>query len=147
MTRPKNRNEIVVIWWRDIPAQVNAQAGRQRHQTLLDGRFQRAIDRAKRKAGIHTATDDIAQWRRVTHPLVGDPADAAAAMVRLIEQSFPRERLGMLAFAGGFEADAAALGSSGALTDGTVSREVLAALDELDEPDGQEADEQEQGSP
>jgi Virulence factor len=150
-SRPRIRTEVVVIWWRDIPAQVNAQAGRERHQVLLEGRFQRAIDRAKRKAGIDTAADDIAQWRRVTHPLVGDPAEAAADMVSRIEQSYPRERLGLLAFAGGFERDVDALG---ALSEGTISREALAALDELDDGDGDGRDDPshevattEQGSP
>ena len=43
-------------------------------------RFQRAIDRAKRKAKIRTAQEDVAQWRRISHPLDGDgPAAAAEA--------------------------------------------------------------------
>ena len=57
---------LVTIYWRDIPAQVNGQSGRDRHQVVLSGKFQRAIDRAKRKADIYTAEQDIAQWRRVS---------------------------------------------------------------------------------
>jgi len=53
--------EVVTIFWRDIPAQVNGQDGRDRHQVLLSSKFQRAVDRAKRKAGIYTAEDDITQ--------------------------------------------------------------------------------------
>ena len=45
---------MVVIYWRDIPAQVNANAIAT-HQVLLPAPFQRAIDRAKRKAKIYTA--------------------------------------------------------------------------------------------
>ena len=38
--------KLVTIYWRDIPAQVTAQAGRHREKALLDARFQHAIDRA-----------------------------------------------------------------------------------------------------
>ena len=62
-------NQLVVISWRDIPAQVNAQAGRRRHQVVLDDRFQQAIDRAAIVAGKTTAQDYVAEWRRTQHPL------------------------------------------------------------------------------
>lgn len=121
---PRDRREIVVIWWRDIPTQVNAQSGRERYQLLLPDRFQRAVDRAKRKAKIYTAHEDIAQWRRVSEPLVGEPEEAAAAVVARLDDEYPRERLGLLAFAGGFEADVQSI---------EVSRAELAALEELEE--------------
>jgi Virulence factor len=97
--------ELVVIMWRDIPAQVNAQVGRERHQVLLPDRFQRAIDRAKRKAKIRTAQDDVAQWRRVSRPLDGDAPAAAQAEADRLETEYSPERLGKLAFAGGWERD------------------------------------------
>lgn len=122
----RGSNEVVVIWWRDIPAQVNAQAGRERKQVQMSDKFQRAIDRAKRKAHIYTADEDIAQWRRVSLPLVGDLAEAAEREADRLEVEYPRERLGRLAFAGGFEAD----------VDMTaISRSELAALEELEEPE------------
>ena len=119
-------NEVVVILWRDIPAQVNAQAGRERKQVQMSDKFQRAIDRAKRKAHIYTADEDIAQWRRVSLPLVGDLAEAAEREADRLEVEYSRERLGRLAFAGGFEAD---VGMT------TISRNELAALEELEEPE------------
>lgn len=70
-------NSVVVIKWRDIPAQVNAQMGRDRFQIVLSAKFQRAIDRAKRKANIYTAEEDIAQWSRDSLPLEGTLAEAA----------------------------------------------------------------------
>lgn len=102
MPRP-SRNEVVVIMWRDIPAQVNGQSGRNRHQVTLAPRFQRAIDRAKRKARIVTAHEDVAQWRRVSTPCAGDVAAAAAEAARNVEREYPEHRLGTIAFNGGFD--------------------------------------------
>lgn len=121
---PRGSNEVVIIMWRDIPAQVNAQAGRERKQVQLSDKFQRAVDRAKRKAHIYTADEDIAQWRRVSLPLVGDLAEAAAREADRLDGEYSRERLGRLAFAGGFEAD---------VDDSAISVTELLALEELEE--------------
>ncbi|CAN5666744.1 MAG: virulence factor [Ilumatobacteraceae bacterium] len=102
---PRRGNDVVVIYWRDIPAQVNGQAGRDRHQVALSEKFQRAIDRAKRKAKIYTANEDVAQWRRGSTPCDGDVASAAKEQADRLEADYSAERLGKLAFAGGFEVD------------------------------------------
>lgn len=120
MTR--GSNSVVIILWRDIPAQVNAQAGRERHQIMLSTKFQRAIDRAKRKAHIYTADEDVSQWRRISSSLVGDLKEAAQREVNRIESEYTRHRLGMLAFAGGFESDVQEL---------SIASKDLAALEEL----------------
>ena len=111
--------EVVVILWRDIPAQVNGQVGRDRHQVLLSEKFQRAVDRAKRKAKIHTAQEDVAQWRREARPADGDVAAAAQAEADRLEASYSEERLGKLAFAGGWEQD---VGGEAAPTEGAPAR-------------------------
>lgn len=121
---PRNAASIVVIKWRDIPAQVNAQFGRERYQLVLSAKFQRAIDRAKRKAGIYTAEEDVAQWSRETLPLEGTMEDAAKAVAARLEAEFSREWLGRLAYAGGFAADVQA---------GDPDSDELAALEELDD--------------
>lgn len=115
--------EVVTIYWRDIPAQVNGQNGRDRHQLLLSSKFQRAVDRAKRKAGIYTADEDIAQWHR-TSESCDDHVAAAEARVAELEQEYSREYLGRLAYAGGFAAD---------IESGDVDRDALLALEELDD--------------
>jgi Virulence factor len=118
--------EVVTIFWRDIPAQVNGQDGRERHQVLLSSKFQRAVDRAKRKAGIYTAEEDIAQWRRTSEACSDgvDHATAADARAEALEAEYSREYLGKLAYAGGFAAD---------VTDVDVDRDVLLALEELED--------------
>ena len=127
----RGARQLIVIYWRDIPAQVNAQEGRQRHQIVLGGKFQRAIDRAKRKARIYTADEEVAQWRRDTRPIEGDLGEAAQAAAEAIDREYQHERLGLLAYYGGWEADV--------VTTEAIDREVLAALEELDdEPDKEE---------
>ena len=121
---PRNGAVIVIIKWRDIPAQVNAQFGRERFQLVLSAKFQRAIDRAKRKAHIYTAEEDVAQWSRETLPLEGTMEDAAKAVVDRLEEQYSREHLGRLAYAGGWEKDVEAM---------DVSTRELAALEELEE--------------
>lgn len=118
--------EVVTIYWRDIPAQVNGQDGRDRHQVLLSSKFQRAVDRAKRKAGIYTAEEDIAQWRRTSEPCAegSDHVAAAEARAAVLEAEYTREHLGKLAYAGGFVAD---------ITDDDVDRDALLALEELED--------------
>jgi hypothetical protein len=96
-------NQVVVIMWRDIPAQVNAQAGRQRVQKPLSDKFERAIDMAKRKGKIVTAHEDVAQWHRITLPCGDDLGAAATAEAERLEAAFPKERLGKIAFRGGWE--------------------------------------------
>ncbi len=122
--RRAGKAEVVTIFWRDIPAQVNGQSADGRHQVLLSTKFQRAVDRAKRKAKIYTAEEDIAQWRRLSAPCDGDVVAAAEAEASRLEHEYSREFLGRLAYAGGFEAD---------IEDAAIDRDELLALEELDE--------------
>ncbi|MEY2740916.1 MAG: hypothetical protein RL283_1018 [Actinomycetota bacterium] len=126
---PRNASEVVVIYWRDIPAQVNAQRGRERQQVVLGSKFARAIDRAKRKARIDTAAEDVAQWRRVSVPLEGTLEEAAQREASRLDADYPRERLGKLAYAGGWERD---------VEDGPADAAELAALEELDDTERDE---------
>lgn len=128
----RGNRELIVIYWRDIPAQVNAQEGRDRHQVVLGGKFQRAIDRAKRKAGIYTADEEVAQWRRESRPIDGDLDAEAQAAADAIEREYRRDRLGLLAYYGGWEADV--------VNTEAIDRDVLAALEELSDEDLGEED-------
>jgi Virulence factor len=101
--RGNDSAQIIVISWRDIPAQVNAQKGREREQYVLSAKFQRAIDRAKRKAKVYTAHEDIAQWKRESRPCTDDLRSEMMAEAQRLEEQYSREHLGRLGFAGGWE--------------------------------------------
>ena len=100
--------QLVTIWWRDIPTQVNAQQGRARYQAVLPRRFQRAVDEAATAAGLTQASDYVAEWRRTSVPHAGSPtadalqaaADAAAAR---FDAEYPKARLVALSRNHGYE--------------------------------------------
>ena len=101
---PRRGSELVVISWRDIPAQVNARAGAEKHQVVLPRRFQRAIDDAAMVAGKKTANEYVGEWRRTAAALPADGAVAAAAEAEAqrLDDAFPRERLQELVANGGW---------------------------------------------
>jgi hypothetical protein len=99
----RSGNQIVVIMWRDIPAQINGQVGDERHQVMLPHRFQKAIDRAAMVAGKKTAQDYVGEWRRTTHPIVGELVESVDTTAAHIEAEFTNERLHVLVANGGWD--------------------------------------------
>jgi Virulence factor len=101
-------DQIVVISWRDIPAQVNGRAGTEKHQVVLPRRFQRAIDEAAMVAGKRSAGDYVAQWRRTAIPLPEGGVDVAAttqAEADRLKSEFSPERLSVYVTTGGWDPD------------------------------------------
>jgi hypothetical protein len=96
--------ELVIVCWRDIPAQVIVKAGRQSAKRPLDDRFQEAIDRAAMRANLRDTDAYLGEWRRSTAGPCGDDleAEADAAAARL-DADYPQERLRALVANGGRE--------------------------------------------
>ncbi|MYB28862.1 MAG: hypothetical protein F4X38_06955 [Acidimicrobiaceae bacterium] len=102
--RRSDGNSLVLISWRDIPAQVNGGSGTDRVQRILPRRFQRAIDRAAMVAGKTQASQYVGEWRRTTIPAGSDDPEAAAmAAAASLEEAFPRERLDEFVRTGGWD--------------------------------------------
>ncbi len=93
-----------IVYWRDIPAQVKARAGRTRLAKPLTDRFQQAIDEAAMRAGL-TGTDDYLQeWRTgEATDLDGEPEAVVDKLAAELEASYPPERLRKLVAASGRE--------------------------------------------
>jgi hypothetical protein len=100
---PRKSSEVVVILWRDIPAQVNGKAGGERHQVLLPHRFQKAIDRAAMVAEKKTAQEYVGEWRRASYPLAGDLVATIDEIAQRMEAEFPNDRLMTLVDNGGWD--------------------------------------------
>ena len=95
--------QLITIYWRDIPAQVNAKSRTDKHQVLLKPRFQKAIDRAAMVADITTASEYVNEWRREAVAIDGDLSEAAQTEADRIDAEFGAERLEELVHAGGFD--------------------------------------------
>lgn len=101
--RRATTDELVTIFWRDIPAQVTATVAGTKGSWLLDRRFQNAIDRAAGVAGLTAAEDYVRQWRRSTVPTAGDPELVARSAAEALEQRYTARRLHELVRNGGLE--------------------------------------------
>ncbi len=90
--------ELTIIYWRDIPSQVIAKAGRKNAKRELSERFIRAIDAAAMKSGAKSADAYLEDWRRQSVGACGDDleAEADAAAARL-EHEYDTHRLAELA--------------------------------------------------
>ncbi|SMH56564.1 virulence factor [Maritimibacter sp. HL-12] len=88
---------LIIVYWRDIPAQVIVGKGRTAAKRPLPERFEQAIDRAAMKSGLAGTDDYLAQWRRegpVETP--GEPAAIAAAEAARIDAEYSQDRLQQL---------------------------------------------------
>ncbi len=77
--------QLIVISWRDIPAQVLVKRGREVAKVQLSQRFQEAVDRAAMRAGKGSSDAYLADWQRSAPRACGDDlkavADAEAASI------------------------------------------------------------------
>ena len=96
--------QIVILYWRDIPSQVTAKAGRKQAKVLLTDRFQEAIDRAAMRGKLRDTDSYLEQWRRGAPADCGDDLEAEAARLAAeIESTYDDARLTALVEAGGAE--------------------------------------------
>jgi len=94
----------IVVYWRDIPAQVIIKQGRKTAKRELSLRFTEAIDMAAMRTGAAESGDYLAEWRKADPTPVSDDLEAEADLaVTEIEAAFDRERLVALVKAGGHE--------------------------------------------
>jgi len=100
---------LIIISWRDIPAQVIVKRGREAAKVQLSHRFQEAVDRAAMRAGKGSSEAYLADWQRSAPRPCGDDlhAEAAAEAARL-EAKFTDEDLERLIRAKGVDESACA---------------------------------------
>lgn len=94
--------DLIVVYWRDIPAQIIVKKGRANAKRELPLRFTEAIDMAAMRDGASDTDAYLAEWRKADPVPVGDDLEAEAAKAHdEIDAQYPRERLVALAKAGG----------------------------------------------
>jgi len=96
--------QLIIVYWRDIPAQVIVKAGRQNAKRQLSERFEKAIDRAAMRADLKDTDSYLAEWRRAEPVAVGDDLEAEAeTAARRLEDDYSADRLRDLVAAGGWD--------------------------------------------
>ena len=93
--------ELIVIWWRDIPAQVMASRGRDRARAQLSDRFQEAIDTAATREGLIGTDDYMSEWHKDVRPCGEDLKTEAMAEADRLELEFTDDLLDGLSKSGG----------------------------------------------
>jgi Virulence factor len=112
--------QLIIISWRDIPAQVIAKRGRETAKVQLSQRFQEAVDRAAMRAGKGSSDAYLADWKRSAPRPCGDELKAeAAAEAALLEARYSDEDLERMIRAKGIDERQ---GGQGAAAEGSGAR-------------------------
>ena len=100
---------LIIVYWRDIPAQIIAERGkgrkREKAKVELNRRFAQAIDSAAMKSGLCESSDYLSYWRK------SPPVDCsenlnfeAARLAKKLEHEYDKKKLSTLFKNGGAEA-------------------------------------------
>ena len=94
----------IIVYWRNIPAQVTVKAGRKTARRELSLRFTEAIDMCAMRVGAADTDAYLAEWRRGDPEPCGDDLEAEAdkALTELEEQ-YGKDRLRQLVSQDGWE--------------------------------------------
>jgi diketogulonate reductase-like aldo/keto reductase len=96
--------DVVVVYWRDIPAQVIVGKGRGASKVQLPERFEQAIDRCAMKIGAKDADAYLAEWRKADpYSVEGEAADVAQSEATRLETAYDLDRIKALIGADGWE--------------------------------------------
>src|SRR3954453_13943628 len=87
----------IVVFWRDIPAQVIVKAGRKMAKREPPERLVKPIDACAMRVGASDADAYMAEWRRGPPEPCGDDLEAEAdAAFAPLESEYGRDRLRQL---------------------------------------------------
>ncbi len=93
----------IVVFWRDIPAQVIIKDGRKSAKRQLPERFEQAIDMAAMRAGKRDTDSYLAEWRKGDpEPVDGTDLEALAdTAAKALEAEYSEEAVKILIGNGG----------------------------------------------
>lgn len=100
----KGMADCIIVYWRDIPAQVIVKQGRKTAKRELSLRFTEAIDMCAMRTGAAETDDYLAEWRKGDPVPVSDDLEAEAdKAAAAIEETYDKARLAALVQKGGRE--------------------------------------------
>lgn len=94
--------DLILVYWRDIPAQVIVKKGRTAAKRELSLRFTEAIDMCAMRTGAGDSEAYLAEWRKAAPVEVSDDLEGEADKALAdIESQYDRDRLIALVKSGG----------------------------------------------
>jgi hypothetical protein len=89
--------DVVIVYWRDIPAQVIVGKGRKASKIQLPERFEQAIDRAAMKIGAEDTDSYLAEWRKAeSYSVNGEPDLIAKSEATRIDTKYTKQKIKQL---------------------------------------------------
>ena len=86
--------QMVIVSWRDIPAQVIVGKGRGARKVQLSERFEQAIDRCAMRVGARDAEAYLAEWRKSAPvEVAGSDEDVAKSTAARLEAEYDADRI------------------------------------------------------
>ena len=96
--------DLIVVCWRDIPAQVIVKKGRLSAKRQLSERFEQAIDKAAMRAQLRDTDSYLGEWRRADPVPCGEDLEGeATAAAERLEAEWTEARLAKAVANGGRE--------------------------------------------
>ncbi len=96
--------EVLIVYWRDIPAQVIVGKGRRASKKQLAERFEKAIDRCAMKTGMSDTDNYLDEWRKSSRGMVdGIQEEIALEIAQQLENDFDNKKLKKLIANDGWE--------------------------------------------
>lgn len=94
----------IIVYWRDIPAQILVKQGRKAARREMPPVFMEAIDACAMRIGAKDSDAYMAEWRRADPVDVSDDLETEADKAREeLVAAYPKERLKTLLSSGGTE--------------------------------------------
>ncbi len=89
--------DVIIVYWRDIPAQVIVGKGRKGSKVQLPERFEQAIDRCAMKVGAKDSDAYLSDWRKADpYEVDGDQAEVAASEAARLDAEYDLARIKQL---------------------------------------------------
>ena len=94
----------IIVYWRDIPAQIIVKAGRKAAKRELPERFVTAIDRCAMTVGARDSDAYLAEWRRGAPSSCGEDLEAEVeSAYAAIDAEYTNGRLAALVRSKGYD--------------------------------------------
>ena len=85
---------LIIVYWRDIPAQVIVGKGRKATKVQLHERFEQAIDRCAMKINAKDTDSYLAEWRKGDpKEIEGNQEKIAETQAKLLEETYDQNTL------------------------------------------------------